>query len=128
MSILSFWKKLFGEDSKSPKEQFKESYQRTKIKRINPQSYEEGLRGEVAFPEEGEINLSKYEPGEHIPDSLSREEVVDIISNREKAKRARTVKGRFKADDKTTPEVNEAWESGKAPKKKAKVTRKKKKK
>ena len=50
MSILSFWKKLFGEDSKSPKEQFKESYQRTKIKRIDTQSYEEGLRGEVAFP------------------------------------------------------------------------------
>ena len=123
MSILSFWKKLFGEDSKSPKEQFKESYQRTKIKRINPQSYEEGLRGEVAFPEEGEVNLTKYEPGEHIPDSLSKEEVADI-----KAKRARTVKGRFKADDKATPEVNEAWESGKAPKKKAKVTRKKKKK
>ena len=123
MSILSFWKKLFGEDSKSPKEQFKESYQRTKIKRINPQSYEEGLRGEVAFPEEGEVNLTKYEPGEHIPDSLSKEEVADI-----KAKRARTVKGRFKADDKATPKVNEAWESGKAPKKKAKVTRKKKKK
>ena len=29
-------------------------------------------------------------------------------------KRAR-VKGRFKADDKSTPDVNEAWEGGKAP-------------
>jgi len=29
-------------------------------------------------------------------------------------KRARD-KGRFKADDKSTPDVNEAWEGGKAP-------------
>ena len=29
-------------------------------------------------------------------------------------KRARE-KGRFKADDKSTPDVNEAWEGGKAP-------------
>ena len=29
-------------------------------------------------------------------------------------KRAR-VKGRFKADDKSTPDVNEAWEGGKTP-------------
>tara|TARA_R110000744_G_scaffold362398_1_gene470455 strand:- start:374 stop:580 length:207 start_codon:yes stop_codon:yes gene_type:complete len=34
-------------------------------------------------------------------------------------KRARLDDGTFKADDKTTPEVNEAWKSGKSPKKKA---------
>ena len=33
-----------------------------------------------------------------------------------KPKRART-KGRYRADDKSTPNVNEAWVSGKAPKK-----------
>ena len=33
-------------------------------------------------------------------------------------KRARLDDGTFKADDKTTPEVNEAWKSGKSPKKK----------
>jgi len=38
-------------------------------------------------------------------------------------KRARLDDGTFKADDKSTPEVNEAWKSGKSPKKKA--TRKK---
>ena len=48
----------------------------------------------------------------------------------EKPKRTRTIKGRYKADDKSTPDVNEAWEGGKAPKKKApkkkvKVTRRK---
>ena len=31
-----------------------------------------------------------------------------------KPKRARA-KGRYKADDKSTPDVNEAWEGGKAP-------------
>ena len=35
----------------------------------------------------------------------------------EKPKRART-KGRYKADDKSTKDVNEAWVGGKAPKKK----------
>ena len=34
-----------------------------------------------------------------------------------KPKRARTKKGRYKADDKSTPNVNEAWVGGKAPKK-----------
>tara|TARA_Y100000004_G_C8662223_1_gene305682 strand:+ start:362 stop:532 length:171 start_codon:yes stop_codon:yes gene_type:complete len=38
-------------------------------------------------------------------------------------KRARNEKGQLVADDPSTPEVNEAWEGGKAPKK----TKKKKK-
>jgi hypothetical protein len=33
-------------------------------------------------------------------------------------KRARSADGKLKADDPTTPDVNEAWEGGKAPKKK----------
>ena len=37
-------------------------------------------------------------------------------------KRARNKSGRYKKDDKSTPDVNEAWVGGKAPKK----TRKKK--
>jgi len=32
-------------------------------------------------------------------------------------KRARTNKGRYKSDDKSTPNINEAWVGGKAPKK-----------
>ncbi len=36
----------------------------------------------------------------------------------EKPKRARGKKGRYKADDKSTKDVNEAWVGGKAPKKK----------
>ena len=35
-----------------------------------------------------------------------------------KPKRARTVKGKYKADNKKTKNVNEAWVGGKAPKKK----------
>ena len=35
-----------------------------------------------------------------------------------KPKRARTATGQLKADDPSTPDVNEAWEGGKAPKKK----------
>lgn len=45
-----------------------------------------------------------------------------------KPKRARTKRGRYKADDPSTPNVNEAWVGGKAPKpkKKKKTTAKKK--
>ena len=39
-------------------------------------------------------------------------------------KRARTKKGRYQADDKSTPDVNEAWSGGKAPVKKAKPKKK----
>ena len=42
-----------------------------------------------------------------------------------KPKRARTKKGTYKGDDKSTPDVNEAWEGGKAPKKKSKAKKKK---
>ena len=42
-----------------------------------------------------------------------------------KPKRARGKKGRYKADDKSTPDVNEAWVGGKAPKKKRKKNAKK---
>ena len=37
-----------------------------------------------------------------------------------KPKRARTKKGRYKGDDKSTKDINEAWVGGKAPKKKDK--------
>ena len=37
-----------------------------------------------------------------------------------KPKRARGKKGKYLADDKSTPDVNEAWVGGKAPKKKRK--------
>ena len=47
-----------------------------------------------------------------------------VFGVEEKPKRARGKKGRYKADDKSTPNVNEAWVGGKAPKKK---TRRKKK-
>ena len=43
-----------------------------------------------------------------------------------KPKRARTAKGKLKADDKSTPDVNEAWEGGKAPAKKPRKNSKKK--
>jgi len=56
--------------------------------------------------------------------------ILDMISLKdftltdEKPKRARGKKGRYKADDKSTPNVNEAWVGGKAPKKKRKKRKK----
>ena len=56
-------------------------------------------------------------------------DMVEVITGERpkepKPKRART-KGRYKADDKSTPNVNEAWVGGKAPKKRRKKNVKKK--
>jgi hypothetical protein len=55
-------------------------------------------------------------------------DMVEVITGKRpeepKPKRART-KGRYKADDKSTPNVNEAWVGGKAPKRKRKKNAKK---
>ena len=59
----------------------------------------------------GELKLAKFD---------------DAPVIKAKPKRARGVKGKYKADDKATPNINEAWVGGKAPKKK-KGTKKKKK-
>ena len=46
-----------------------------------------------------------------------KSEKYELMDNGEYV-RAKTAKGRFKADDKTTKDFNEAWVGGKAPKKK----------
>ena len=47
-------------------------------------------------------------------------DMIEIISGKRpeehKPKRARGLKGRYKADDKSTAYTNEAWVGGKAPK------------
>ena len=58
----------------------------------------------------GELKLAKFD---------------DAPIIKAKPKRARGVKGKYKADDKSTTNINEAWVGGKAPKKKG--TKKKKK-
>ena len=40
-----------------------------------------------------------------------------VLDKEYKPKRARTKRGRYKGDDKSTKDVNEAWVGGKAPKK-----------
>ena len=108
------WKKIFGKDLKSPVESFRDAY-------VSPLDHK---RKQVEMEKAGEVILDQYRPDEHLPDS-----VVDAVVVEEKPKRARTKKGRYLADDKSTPDVNEAYVGGKAPKKKAvKVTRKKAKK
>lgn len=51
---------------------------------------------------------------------LQKFEEAEIVKEAPKPKRARTKKGTYKADDKSTPDVNEAWVGGKAPKSKPK--------
>ena len=107
MGIFNFWKRFFG--TKSPLEQHRESYQspfkKDKKEEFLPKDIVEGIK------------LDKYK-GEH-------GEVIELVSEKvvaevSKPKRARTKKGTYKADDKSTPDVNEAWEAGNTPKKKGK--------
>tara|TARA_R110002012_G_scaffold292973_1_gene488366 strand:+ start:313 stop:540 length:228 start_codon:yes stop_codon:yes gene_type:complete len=49
-------------------------------------------------------------------------EIADEIREKvEPPVRKRTIKGKFVADDPSTPDVNEAWVGGKAPAKKSKT-------
>ena len=54
----------------------------------------------------------------------SVEETVEVEAEVQEIKRARNDKGQLKADDLSTPEVNEAWEGGVAPKKKTTAKKK----
>ena len=110
-----FWKKIFGKDSKSPVESFRDAY-------VSPLDHK---RKQVEMEKAGEVILDQYRPDEHLPN-----DIVEAVVVEQKPKRARNKKGTYKADDKSTPDVNEAYVGGKAPKKKAvkktvKITRKK---
>lgn len=67
------------------------------------------------------VNGSKASKGDVV--EVTAAEAKAMIGNgfaievEAKPKRARTKDGKLKADDPSTPNVNEAWEGGKAPKK-----------
>jgi len=52
----------------------------------------------------------------------SPEETIEVEAEVKEVKRARNDKGHLVGDDKSTPDVNEAWEGGKAPVKPKKKT------
>ena len=54
----------------------------------------------------------------------SVDETVDMEGEVKEGKRARNDKGQLIGDDPNTPDVNEAWEGGKAPKKKTTAKKK----
>tara|TARA_Y100000593_G_C4063496_1_gene215598 strand:- start:164 stop:427 length:264 start_codon:yes stop_codon:yes gene_type:complete len=72
------------------------------------------------------VNLFSSEPEKpEIPKDITEGIELDKFPKKvSKPKRARTKKGRYVKDDKSTPNINEAWIGGKAPKK---TTKKKKK-
>ena len=86
------------QEGKSPYEQAKAIIQKQRAADDLRKKAEEG----------SEVTLEKFEAEKPKPKPKA------------KPKRARTKKGTYKGDDKSTPDVNEAWEGGKAPKKKGK--------
>ena len=107
MGIFNFWKRFFG--TKSPLEQHRESYQSP----FKEDKKEEFLPKDIV---DG-IKLEKFNK------SAEQAEIIELVAD--KPKRARTAKGRYKGDDKSTPDVNEAWAGGKAPKKRGRPKKKK---
>tara|TARA_Y100000992_G_C21089329_1_gene407176 strand:- start:348 stop:617 length:270 start_codon:yes stop_codon:yes gene_type:complete len=75
------------------------------------------------------ITGKRPEPKTERAKGFTKEETqvwLDSIKNPQvKPKRARSKKGRYKADDKSTKDFNEAWVGGKAPKKRKKKNGKK---
>ena len=70
---------------------------------------------------------AEVKPEPVVAQTLVNDQITDAVTQAPaKPKRARTTKGKLKADDPATPEVNEAWEGGKAPEKKPRAPRKKK--
>ena len=57
-----------------------------------------------------------YGPSHNWPFKALEKEGMLMGKTKQKPKRARGPKGRYKGDDKSTPDVNEAWVGGKAPK------------
>lgn len=113
---MSIWQKIktFFNTTKGPTfvEQFKEiiEEEKTVLKNL-----------EVAI----EASVDKVEETVKTEFKAVNDQITDAVTQAKAVvKRAKTSKGRFKADDKVTLKVNEAWEGGVAP---AKKTRKKKK-
>ena len=76
-------------------------------------------RNRIYYKGNGEITMS-YIKGTYLEKLIDRtvDNWAKILGFVDEEGRARLSDGTFKADDKSTPEVNEAWESGKSPKKK----------
>ena len=92
--------------------------ERVTIRKAEKKAEEEKIV--VKALEEGEVKLEKFSEQASIIKEKPKLKTV-------KPKRARTAKGHYKGDDKTTTNINEAWVGGKKPKSK-KARRKKKKK
>jgi len=80
-----------------------------------------GGRFHVRNPHTGQV-VGKFLYKHAVQDFLHKQPALEAPVK--KPARARGKGGKLKADDPSTPEVNEAWEGGKAPKKKAPAKKK----
>ena len=67
------------------------------------------ISGDMIANSRGDVAAQMDPYGDFIRDAM-RAEVEVKVEPKKKKKRARTEDGYFKADDKSTPDVNEAWE------------------
>lgn len=85
---------------------------------FNPKPKEEPVPYKV---EPVKVEEPQVKPADIKEPELHKEPIMPVIEPVVEAKPKRTrTKGKFKADDKITPEVNEAWVGGKSPAKKVK--------
>ena len=82
-----------------------------------------GGKFHVSNPHTGQV-VGKFIYKHAMQDFLHKQPALEAPIK--KPARARGKGGKLKADDPSTPKVNEAWEGGKAPKKKAPAKKKRK--
>ena len=95
-NVDSWWTKVIKFFTPLPKEE------------LQPKKVEKEEVLEKAI-KDAEVVLKKFD------DELKAGNIYEAV--KKAPKRARTKKGTYKADDKSTPDVNEAWEGGKKPSK-----------
>lgn len=82
-----------------------------KVKITTDRTWVHGAKAEMG----AEYEVSAEEAKALVANGFASE--VKTSAKKAAPKRARNTKGQLKADDPSTPDVNEAWEGGKAPKK-----------
>ena len=103
-NVDSWWKKVLKFFTPLPKEELQPK------KVVKEEVLEKAIK-------DAEVVLKKFD------DELKAGKIYEVTKG--KPKRARTKKGTYKGDDKSTQDANEAWEGGKATEKQPKAKEKK---
>ena len=113
------YKWLFGKEIPETKPVPKMADPKPKPKEVVKEEVKEEVKVKAEVKEETKPEILTLSPKKK-KDDWRKDTVWEQTKKAKKIKRARTVKGRYVADDKSTADTNEAWVGGKSPNKKKK--------